>query len=100
MVDLLITALLVGAAISALIELLDMVLEILVWNISKSALKKVLVLPLSVLGSFLMGVWSAKTAVVSLAALLVSLSITLWLDKPVVISNTPKGRSTLGGLGL
>lgn len=99
MVDLLITALLVGAAVSALIELLDMMLEYLAWNISKSAMKKVLVLPLSIGGMYLMDVWNEKTAVVSLAALLISLSITQWIDKPVIITNQqPRTRRALDGL--
>lgn len=86
MVDLFLITLLAGAATSALIEFLDMLLEITVINISKSALKKTLVLPSTVGGAYLLGARLPEIVVVSAAALLVSLCITMWLDKPVVVS--------------
>ena len=86
MTDLLIITVLVGAATSAAIELLDMLLEFIVFiNISKAALKKFFVLPLTIGGAYLLGSRLPNLPVVSLAALLISLCITMWLDKPTVV---------------
>jgi hypothetical protein len=95
MTDLLLATILVGAATTSLIELLDMLLDVFVWNVSKAALKKWLTLPSCVGGSFLLGVRLPEIVVIALAALLVSLIITMWLDKPVMVQK-PVRRSLEG----
>lgn len=87
MVDLILTAVLVGSAVTGLIEFIDMLFETLVVRMLKSTLKKVFVLPLNIGGAFLMSVRLPDVIVVSFAAMLVSLSISVWLDKPSVIPN-------------
>lgn len=101
MMDLLLVALLVGLAVSACIEFIDMILEFVAIPISKGTIKKIFVLPLSVGGTYLMHVSLPEIVVISWAAFFISLCITLWLDKPIVIqNNTSKlvNRRALDGL--
>ena len=86
MVDLLILTILVGAAVSAALEFIDMLFELLVVPIKKSTLKKIFVLPLNIGGAFLMHLSFPEIVIASLAAMLVSLCITLWLEKPTIIT--------------
>lgn len=95
MTDLFFSVLITALAASAFLEFVDMVLERLVIGPSKSLLKKVLVLPACVGSLYLLGVRLPDIIVASMAAMLSSLIITMWLDKPVVVQR-PVRRSLEG----
>ena len=80
MTDLLITVLLVGAAVTYLLETLDM---ISLGFVSKSTINKTLSLPLSVGGVYVMErQWSLEMIVTVTASTFVSLFLVRYLNKP------------------
>lgn len=80
MTDLLITVLLVGAAVTYLLETLDM---ISLGFVSKSTINKTLSLPLSFGGVYVMErQWSLEMIVTVTASTFVSLLLVRYLNKP------------------
>lgn len=86
MTDLLISAILVGSAVTFVIEFLDLLFYEFV---SKSFLNKFLALPLSFGGIYVLQDLHMSMVVTVPSATFVSLAINLWLDKPTIV-NKPK----------
>ena len=98
MTNSLITALLVGAAVTYFIELLDLATYSFV---SKKILKLILAPSLAVGGCYLLDVSWRHMPVVASAANLVALSITMWVNKPITIyraNNTSNTTPQFNGL--
>lgn len=83
MVNLLLTILLIGAAVTYALELLD---ALLMGLISKGTIKKLFSLPLSLGGIWVMQqTWDIQMAVTVPAATFVSLTLIKFLDKPTQV---------------
>ena len=86
MVNLLISVLLVGAAVFYVIELLDNI-QSTFFSFRKSTLNYLFAMPLSTAGLYAFGYWD-KTLFVSVpASTLISLVLNMSINKPTVIQN-------------
>ena len=84
MVNLLIATLLTGFAVFYVIEILDFIQSFL-FAFRRATLNLVLSVPLSVACFYLLGFWSKKLFVVSLASSLICSLIDKQVNKPVVL---------------
>ena len=84
MTSLLIASILVGFAVFYLIEVIDF-LQSFLFAFKRSTLNLLLSIPLSVGGFYLLGFWSIKLIVTSLASSLICSVIDKQVNKPVVL---------------
>ena len=86
MTNLLISVLLVGSAITFVVEFIDLFLYEF---ITKASVNKIFALPLSFGGMFVLQGLHTSMIVTVPSATFVSLAINLWLDRPTIV-NKPK----------
>ena len=89
--ELLAAALLVGGAVSYLIEVLDLVLP----RVSTTLLKLVVALPLAVGGNYLLGQFWHHVVVTAPASTLIALTISRFINRPIAVRNNANLRSFL-----
>jgi ABC-type maltose transport system permease subunit len=80
--DILITIVITGLAVSYIVEFINVFTETI---ISSRILRQFLTLPLSVLGLYLLGVWDTTTYVAAPASALISATISLLINRPTVL---------------